>query len=129
MKSMLQVISKSCFNPFCSVIGEKEVTNVNIKTKGIILTLLVIGTLVTVLAATQVDAYANETASKKQIRHEHHNRHQLTVHECDCQVTGDGNELNGDGENLEWQHQTRMRNTNQTSPQTQLRERANHGGV
>jgi hypothetical protein len=101
---------------------------VDIKTKGIILTLLVLGTIVTALATTQVDAFANETASQEQIRHEHQYRHRLTIHDCACQATGDGNELNGDGEDLEWQHQTRMRNTNQTSPQTRLRERANHGG-
>jgi Ni/Co efflux regulator RcnB len=110
------------------MIDEKEVTNVNIKTKGIILTLLVIGTLVTALATTQVDAYANETASQEQNRHQHQYRHRLTIQECACQTTGDDNELNGDCEQLKWQHQTRMRNTNQTSPQTQLRERANHGG-
>jgi len=103
---------------------------VNIKTKGIILTLLIVGSLITALAATQADAYANETASQEQIRHEHQNRHRITVQERACQTMGDGCcGLNGDGENLEWQHQTQMRNTNQTCPQTQLRERANHGGA
>jgi Tfp pilus assembly protein PilV len=100
----------------------------NVKSKGIILTLLVIGTLVTALAATQVDAYDYETASQEHIRHEHQYRHRLTVQKCVCQSTGDGNELNGDGENLVWQLQNRMRTTNQTCSHIQLRERANHGG-
>ena len=86
----------------------------NVKSKGIILTLLVIGTLVTALAAAQVDAYANETASQEQIRHEHQYRHRLTVQKRICQSTGDGNELNGDGENLEWQHQNILNLANQT---------------
>ena len=100
----------------------------NVKTKGIILTLLVLGTLVTAVATTQVAAYANETASQAQIQQEHQYRQRLTAQECACQSLSDGNALNGDGEQLAWQHQTRMRNTNQIGPQTQLRERANHGG-
>jgi hypothetical protein len=101
---------------------------VNVKTKGIILTLLVLGTLVTAVATTQVAAYANETTSQAQIQQEHQYHHRLTAQECACQTMGNGNALQGDGEQLEWQHQTRMRNTNQTCPQTQLRERANYGG-
>ena len=55
-------------------------------------------------------------------------RHRLTIQECACQTTGDSNELSGDGKQLEWQHQTQMKNTDHMHPQTQLRENANHGG-
>jgi hypothetical protein len=96
------------------------VKNVNGKTKGIILTLLVLGTLVVAVATTQVAAYANETTSQAQIQQEHQCRQRLTAQDCACQAMGDGNALQGDSEQLAWQHQTQMRNANQTCPQTQL---------
>ncbi|MEE8570816.1 MAG: hypothetical protein V3S97_07485 [Candidatus Bathyarchaeia archaeon] len=94
----------------------------NIKSKGIILTLLVIGTLITTFAITQADAYANVTASQEQTRYEHQYRNRLTGQEGICQNMGDTNELNEDCENLEWQHQIQMRNSKQTCPQTKLRK-------
>lgn len=100
----------------------------NGKTKGIILTLLVLGTLVAAVATTQVAAYTSATAPQTQNQQEQQYRHRWTAQERQCETLGDGNTLQGDGEQLEWQHQTRMRNTNQTCPQTQLRERAHHGG-
>ncbi len=100
----------------------------NGKTKGIILTILVLGTLVAAVATTQVAAYTNTPAAHTQNQQEQQYRHRWTAQEHQCETLGDGNALQGDDAQLEWQHQTRMRNINQTCPQTQLRERAHHGG-
>jgi hypothetical protein len=117
------------FQPLSFLINLTEVKNVNVKTKGIILTLLVIGTLATVLATTQAAASTNEATSQEYVRNEYHNRHRITVQERTCQASGDcfcNQTRNGD--NLSCQNQTQMRTMSQQGPHTRLMERSHHQG-
>ena len=77
------------FQPLYFLIKLKEVNNVNVKTKCIILTLLVIGTLAPVLAATQAAASTNEVTDQEYVQKEYQNRYRITVQERVCQMSGD----------------------------------------
>jgi uncharacterized protein YejL (UPF0352 family) len=117
------------FQPLSFLINMKEVNNVNVKTKGIILTLLVIGTLATVLAATQVAASTTEATAQEYVQNEYQNRHRITVQERACQMSGDcfcNQTRNGDY--LGCQNQTQVRAMNQQGPHTHLMERSHHQG-
>ena len=117
------------FQPLSFLINQKEVNHVNVKTKGIILTLLVIGTLATVLAATQVAASTTEATSQEYVRSEYHNRHRETVQKRACQMSGDCfcNQTRT-GDHLSCQNQTQLRAMNQQGPHTRLMERSHHQG-
>ena len=117
------------FQPLSFLINQREVNHVNVKTKGIILTLLVIGTLATVLAATQVAASTTEAPAQEYVRNEYHNRHRLTVQERVCQMSEDCfcNQTRT-GNYLGCQNQTQIQAMNQQGPHTRLMERSHHQG-
>ena len=117
------------FQPLSFLIKLKEVNNVNVKTKGIILTLFIIGALTTVLAANQVAASTNEATSQECVRYENQNRHRVTVQERVCQTSGDCfcNQTRT-SDNLECQDQTQVRAMNQQCSHNHLMERFHRQG-
>ena len=104
----------------------KEVKNVNTKIKGIILALLVIGTTVTILTATQVSANNNEIAlqdfQQNELQNRLQNRHRKAIQEGMRQTTGDCNcQCDGDSGSLKLRNQTRTMVMNQNCSNNQLR--------
>ena len=107
----------------------KEVKNVNTKIKGIILALLVIGTVATIFTATQVSANNNGIAlqdfQQNEPQNQMQNRHRTAMQEGMSQTDGDCICLcDGDNDGLKLRNQTRTMSMNQDCSNNQLREMA-----
>ncbi len=101
----------------------------NTKIKGIILALLVIGTMATIFTATQVSANNNEIAlqdfQQNELQNQTQNRHRTAIQEGMRQSVGDCNcQCDRDSGSLKLRNQTRTTAMNQNCINNQLREMA-----
>ena len=96
----------------------------NLKVKGLILTLLIVGTFVTILTTTQATSYTNTNEDLIQEQLQNQNRD----HICDsvCQNTCEGNCTNtcrnGENSAFEYQHRNQTKHMNQECSGSQVEE-------
>jgi len=96
----------------------------NVKVKGLILTLLIVGTFATILTITQATAYtnANGDITQEQLQNQDGARKCESVCqnscECDCANTC----RNGEENTFEYHHRTRTKHMNQECSSNQLKE-------
>lgn len=100
-----------------------------VKVKGLILTLLIVGTFVIILTATQATAYTNANGDITQEQLQNQNRDGT----CDpvCQNTCEGDYTNtcrnGENSASEYQHRNQTRHMNQECSSNQVREMSQYG--
>ena len=108
----------------------------NVKVKGLILTLLIVGTFVTILTATQATAYTNANGDITQEQLQNQNRDGTCNPVCQntCEENCTNPCRNGENNAFEYQHrnQTKHMNqecsTNQVGEMSQYREQCRRNG-
>ena len=101
----------------------------NVKVKGLILTLLIVGTFVTILTATQATAYTNANGDITQEQLQNQNRDCTCDPVCQnmCEVDCDNICRNGENDALEHQHRNQTKHMNQECSSGQVGEMMQYG--
>ena len=101
----------------------------NVKVKGFILTLLIVGTFVTILTTTQASMYTNTNGDITQEQIQNQNRDCTCDPVCQNTCEGDCTTTCRNGENsaFEYQHRNQTKHMNQECSSNQVEEMSQYG--
>ena len=101
----------------------------NEKVKGLILTLLIVGTFVTILTATQATAYTNANGDITQEQLQKQNRNGTCDPACqnNCEENCANTCRNGENSGFEYQHRNQTKQMNQEYSNNQVGEMSQYG--